>query len=83
MTTRQPLSPDALAGTTRDISRHIAGLADELLYMHHNRAGNAASLVSRQIDKIRDQIALLSAVVNDLAQAEQTSADQASAEHQT
>jgi hypothetical protein len=76
MTTRQQLSPDALASATRDISRHIAGLADELIHMHHNRAGTANSVVSHQLDKIRDQIALLSAVVNDLAQAEQASAEQ-------
>jgi hypothetical protein len=75
MTNRQKQTPDALASATRDISRHIAGLADELLHLHHNRAGNTESLVSRQLDKIRDQIALLSAVVNDLAQAEQTSAE--------
>jgi uncharacterized protein YigA (DUF484 family) len=70
MPTRQYETPDALAAATRDISRHIAGLADELLHLHHNRVGDTAALVDRQLDKIRDQIALLSAVVNDLAKVE-------------
>jgi hypothetical protein len=71
-----PLSPvdtksaDSLAAAARDISRHIAGLADELLHLHHSRAGSTEKLVDQQLNKIRDQIALLSAVVDDLAKAE-------------
>jgi len=70
MPNRETKTPDALASATRDISRHIAGLSDELMHMHHNRVGDTATLISRQLDKIRDQIALLTAVVNDLAIAE-------------
>ncbi|HTZ71453.1 MAG TPA: hypothetical protein VMB71_12435 [Acetobacteraceae bacterium] len=70
MPTRDLKTPDALAAAARDISRHIAGLADELLHLHHNRAGDTEGLVDRQLDKLRDQIALLTAVVNDLARAE-------------
>jgi uncharacterized protein YigA (DUF484 family) len=70
MLNRETQTPDALASATRDISRHIAGLADELLHLHHNRVADTATLIPRQLDKIRDQIALLSAVVNDLAAAE-------------
>jgi hypothetical protein len=70
MPNRETQTPDALASATRDISRHIAGLADELLHIHHNRVGDTSTMINRQLDKIRDQIALLSAVVNDLAAAE-------------
>ena len=70
MPNRTNQTPDALASATRDISRHIAGLADELLHLHHNRVSDTSVLIPRQLDRIRDQIALLSAVVNDLAAAE-------------
>jgi hypothetical protein len=72
MPNRGNQTPDALAAATRDISRHIAGLADELLHLHHNRVGDTSTMIARQLDKIRDQIALLSAVVNDLAAAEKS-----------
>ena len=68
--TTTPKTPDALAAAARDISRHIAGLADELLHMHHNPAGPTPGTVDHVLHKIKDQIALLSAVVDDLAKAE-------------
>jgi hypothetical protein len=70
MTTGHHKTPDALAHAAHDISRHIAGLADELLHLHHSKAGDTAPLVDRTLDKMRDQIALLTAVVDDLARAE-------------
>jgi hypothetical protein len=70
MPDRANSTPDALATATRDISRHIAGLADELLHMHHSRVDGTPALIDHQLDKIRDQIALLTAVVNDLARVE-------------
>jgi hypothetical protein len=70
MPNRPKETPDALAAATRDISRHIAGLADELLHMHHSRVDGTDSLIDQQLNKIRDQIALLTAVVNDLARVE-------------
>ena len=71
MTVSQDVNIDALCHTARDISRHIAGMADELLSLHHAsaNAGADSELVPRQINKIRDQIALLSAVVEDIARA--------------
>ena len=70
MTTLPNKTPDALAAAARDISRHIAGLADELLHLHHSRTSSTEKLVDQQLNKMKDQIALLSAVVNDLAKAE-------------
>jgi hypothetical protein len=70
MTSIEHKTTDALAHAARDISRHIAGLSDELLHLHHGKAGDTALLVDRTLDKIRDQIALLTAVVDDLARAE-------------
>lgn len=70
MTDSNSKTPDALATAARDISRHIAGLADELLSMHHARSGPDAVRIDLQLDRLRDQIALLTAVVNDLARAE-------------
>jgi hypothetical protein len=70
MPTTDTKTPDALARTARDVSRHIAGLADELLALHHNPVGDTRPLIDRALDRMRDQIALLSAVVDDLARAE-------------
>jgi hypothetical protein len=70
LSTLSDKSPDALAAAVRDISRHIAGLADELLHLHHSRTSSTEKLVDQQLNKMKDQIALLSAVVNDLAKAE-------------
>ncbi len=70
MPTTDAKTPDSLATAARDISRHIAGLADELLHMHHANGGTRESAIDHQLDKLRDQIALLTAVVNDLARAE-------------
>jgi hypothetical protein len=69
MTVSQDVNIDALCHTARDISRHIAGMADELLSIHHANTNADSELVPRQINKIRDQIALLSAVVEDIARA--------------
>ncbi len=68
--TTQPQTADALAAAARDISRHIAGLADELLHMHHGSAPTVPAAVDKVLHRIRDQIALLSAVVDDLSKAE-------------
>jgi hypothetical protein len=68
MSSTQNVNIDALCHSARDISRHIAGMSDELLSIHHN-ATEGSDLVARQINKIRDQIALLSAVVEDIAKA--------------
>lgn len=70
MSTLPDKSRDALASAVRDISRHIAGMADELHHLHHAKPGTTAKLVDQQIHKMRDQIALLSAVMDDLAKAE-------------
>ena len=70
LTTLKDKTPDALATAARDISKHIAGLADELMYMHQSRTDATAKNVDHQLHKIKDQIALLSAVVDDLTKAE-------------
>ena len=72
MSTLPDKTPDSLAAAVRDISRHIAGLADELLHLHHSRVSSTEKLVDQQLNKMKDQIALLSAVVNDLAKAERS-----------
>jgi hypothetical protein len=58
---------DALCHSVRDISRHIAGMAEELQSIQHASTGVSSDMVPRQINKIRDQITLLSAVVEDIA----------------
>jgi hypothetical protein len=64
---------EALTAAARDTSRHITGLLDELHQIHNSRGANAERTAEdRQIDKIKDQIALLTAVVNDLSKAEHT-----------
>jgi hypothetical protein len=68
--TTQPQTADALAAAARDISRHIAGLADELLHMHHSSTPASQGVVDKVLTKIKDQIVLLSAVVDDLSKAE-------------
>jgi hypothetical protein len=70
MTTLTKQTPDALAAAARDISRHISGLADELLHLHHSTTGSTEKVVDQVLHKIKDQIALLSAVVDDLSKAE-------------
>ena len=67
MPVSQDVNIEALCHTARDISRHIAGMSDELLSLHHASADS--ELVPRQINKIRDQITLLRAVVEDIARA--------------
>ena len=69
MTVSHDVNIDALCHSARDISRHIAGMADELLSIHHAATTGDSEMVPRQINKIRDQIALLSAVVEDIARA--------------
>jgi hypothetical protein len=63
---------DALCKAAADIGRHIAGLADELTALRHPHAPTPPSpeLVGRQINKLRDQVALLGAVVEDIAKQE-------------
>jgi hypothetical protein len=70
MSSAQDLNTDALATAARDISRHIAGLADELLHLRHPVGDVSATLVHAQINKLRDQAALLTAVVADIAKSE-------------
>jgi hypothetical protein len=69
MTTTSDVNIDALCHSARDISKHIAGMADELLSIHHANTDGASDLAAKQINKIRDQISLLSAVVEDIARA--------------
>jgi hypothetical protein len=63
---------DALCKATADIGRHISGLAEELAALRHPHAPATPSpdLVARQINKLRDQAALLTAVVDDIAKQE-------------
>jgi hypothetical protein len=67
MSTTGDVNIDALCHSARDISKHIAGMADELLSIHHANGEGSSDLVPKQINKIRDQISLLSAVVEDIA----------------
>jgi hypothetical protein len=59
---------DALCKATADVGRHIAGLAEELAALRHPHAPSTPSpdLIARQINKLRDQAALLTAVVEDI-----------------
>ncbi len=72
MVEAQDANLDALCKATADIGRHIAGLAEELTALRHPHAPSPPSheLVTRQINKIRDQVALLTAVVDDIARKE-------------
>lgn len=62
-------SLEALCHTARDISRHIAGMTDELLSMRSADPEHKSEVSRKQVDKIRDQIALLSSIVEDIARA--------------
>jgi hypothetical protein len=67
----QSKTPETLTAAARDTARHITGLLEELAHIHSSRGANTERTAEdRQIDKIKDQIALLSAVVNDLSKAE-------------
>jgi hypothetical protein len=70
MTSGQDLNTDALVTAARDISKHIAGLADELLHLRHPVGDVSATIVHAQINKLKDQAALLTAVINDIAKSE-------------
>ena len=74
MTSGQDMNTDALAHAVRDIGRHIAGLADELQHLRHPVGDVNPGLVHAQINKLKDQAALLNAVVADLARAESVGA---------
>jgi hypothetical protein len=64
---------DALCNAARDISRHIAGMAEELVVLRHARQpGGEPShkLIEKQINRMRDQVALLGTVMNDIERLE-------------
>lgn len=69
MSTAEHASVDTLTRTAREISRQIAALTDELAGLRHPRGPEkpSAELIRKQINKIEDQIALLSSVVRDIA----------------
>jgi cell division protein FtsB len=69
MTAGQDMNSDALANAVLDIGRHIAGLADELQHLRHPVGSVNQALVHAQINKLKDQAALLTAVIADLARA--------------
>lgn len=64
---------DSLCSAARDVTRHIGALVDELVTLRHPH-GQAATpnpaLLEKQIARIRDQILLLSSVVEDIARHE-------------
>jgi hypothetical protein len=60
------LDADALCHAARDIARNIAGMAEELSHLRHMSGGENATLVDRQLIKLRDQATLLNAVIADL-----------------
>ncbi len=64
------LNTDALVSAARDISKHIAGLADELQHLRHPVGEVSHTGVHAQINKLKDQAALLTAVINDIAKSE-------------
>ena len=75
MTSGQDINTDALITAARDISRHIAGLADELLHLRHPASTPpSAAVLHAQINKLKDQAALLTAVVGDIARSESVGA---------
>jgi hypothetical protein len=74
MSSGHDVNTDALVTAARDISRHIAGLADELLHLRHPVGEVNPQLVHAQINKLRDQSALLTAVIGDIAKSESVGA---------
>lgn len=60
---------EALCHSARDISRHIAGMAEELLSMRHADPDQNSEMAARQVAKMRDQATLLDAVLRDIAKA--------------
>ncbi len=66
MSSVEILDSDALCHAARDISRHIAGMAEELSHLQHAAGGASQTLVDRQLIQMRDQVTLLSAVISDL-----------------
>ena len=66
MSSVETLDSDALCNAARDISRHIAGMAEELSHLRHASGGESQTLVDRQLIQMRDQVTLLSAVIGDL-----------------
>jgi hypothetical protein len=76
MTDETDNTVDALCKAAADVGRHIAGLAEELSALRHPHAPAAPSpeLVTRQINKLRDQAALLAAVIEDIGRQETVAA---------
>ena len=65
---------DALCHAARDIARHIAGLAEEISSLRHMTRGENKTVIDRELIKLKDQVTLLGAVVEDLERAQHAGA---------
>jgi hypothetical protein len=66
---------NTLCRAARDTSQHIGGLVDELTLLRHaeTKVDEAShKLVERQVARIRDQLALLSSLVDRIEKLEHT-----------